>query len=66
MQEQYSSWARMPGVSFVPQAVSPQQAHRVVMSSISRQSIVTPEGMQSRRLDGKSVSSASYKPFDKV
>jgi len=66
MQGQYSSKARTPGVSFVPQAVSPQQAQRVVLSSIARKSVVTSEGMASRALDGKSVSSASYKPFDKV
>ena len=66
MQGQYSSKARTPGVSFVPQPVSPQQAQRVVMSSIARQSVVTSEGMVSRGLDGKSVSSAAYKPFDKV
>jgi len=66
MQGQYSSKARAPGVSFVPQAVSPQQAQRVVMSSIARQSVVTSEGMVSRGPDGKSVSSAAYQPFDKV
>ena len=66
MQGQYSSKARTPGVSFGAQAVSPQQAQRVVMSSIARQSVVTSEGMLSRGLDGKSVSSAAYQPFDKV
>ena len=66
MQGEYSSKAKMPSVSFAPMAFSPQQAQRVVMSSISRQSVVTPEGMVSRGFEGKSVSSASYKPFDKV
>jgi len=64
MQGLFASKARLPNVSFVPQAVSPQQAQRVVMSSIARKSIVTSEGMLSRGLDGKSVSSASYRPFD--
>ena len=51
---------------FGSQAVSPQQAQRVVMSSLARKSIITPEGMVSRELGGKSVSSAFYKPFDNV
>lgn len=66
MQGAYSSKARTPGVSFGPMAFSSKQAQRVVMSSIARQSVVTPEGMVSRGLEGKSVSNSSYKPFDKV
>jgi Mg-chelatase subunit ChlD len=66
MQGLYSSYAKTPSVSIAPQAISPQQAQHVVMSSIARQSVVTSEGMHSRGLDGKSVSSAFYQPFDKV
>jgi len=66
MQGQYSSKARTPGLSLMSKAVSPQQAQRVVMSSIARQSVVTSEGMLSRGHDGKSVSSSAYKPYDKV
>ena len=57
---------KTPGVVFGSQAVSPQQAQRVVMSSIARKSIITSGGMISREFDGKSVSSAAYKPFDNV
>ena len=64
MQGEYASKARMSGIAFGSQAVSPQQAQRVVMSSIARRSIVSSEGMVSRWLEGKSISSAAYKPFD--
>jgi len=64
MQEQYASKASLPTVSFVPQAISHGQARRVVTSSIARKSVVTSEGMVSRALGGKSVSSSSYSPFD--
>jgi Mg-chelatase subunit ChlD len=63
VQERYGSMMSTPNISFASQAVSQQQAQRIVMSCLARNSIVTPEGMTSR-VDGKSVSSASYKPFD--
>jgi len=63
VQQRYGSMTSTPNISFASQAVSQQQAQRIVMSSLARKSIVTPEGMTSR-VDGKSVSSASYKPFD--
>jgi hypothetical protein len=66
MQGLFSSKARTPAVLIAPQAISSQQVQRVVMLSIARQSVVTSEGMLSRGLDGKSVPSAYYQPFDKV
>jgi len=60
MQEEYASRTRMPTLSVVPQAVSRRQVQRIVKSSIARKSKVTPEGMVSRTLDGKSVPSAAF------
>jgi hypothetical protein len=64
MQGRYASKANTPNLSFGPQTVSQQQAQRIVLSSLARKSIVTSEGMVSRSLGGKSVSSAAYKPFE--
>ena len=63
MQQRYASKASKPGISFMPQAVDQSQARRIVTSSLARNSKVTPEGMVSLNLDGKSVSSSAYMPY---
>jgi len=63
MQAQYASKASAPAISFRRQAISQEQAQRVVMSSIARNSKVTPEGMVSLSLAGKSVPSGAYMPY---
>ena len=63
MQGQYAARTSTPAVSFGSQAVSQTQAHRIVMSSVARSSKVTPEGMVSRDLAGRSVSNMAYAPY---
>ncbi|KAF8815518.1 hypothetical protein BYT27DRAFT_7193247 [Phlegmacium glaucopus] len=63
MQREYASKAKTPAMSVTSQAFSQQQAQRIVMSSVARNSKVTSEGMFSRTFGGKSVSSTAYSPY---
>jgi hypothetical protein len=63
LQGQYAAKTSMPAVSFGSQAVSQAQAQRIVRSSVARNSKVTPEGMVSRDMVGKSVSGLAYRPY---